>query len=100
MASDAKASFHLPGGLIPGCLRSGLSCLPGGFLLLRIFSVGSSVSPPSGFLQLGVPSFSFRVSSTRGSEFLLPGFFIPGCLMSGLSWFNWWVSFAPDFLCW
>ena len=24
---------------------------------------------------------------------------IPGCLRSGLSWFNWWVSFAPDFQC-
>ena len=58
-----RHAFHLPGGLIPGCLRSGLSCLTGGFLLLRIFSVGSSVSPPSGFLQLGAPSFSFRVSS-------------------------------------
>ena len=21
----------------------------------------------------------------------------PGCLRSGLSWFNWWVSFAPGF---
>ena len=24
---------------------------------------------------------------------------IPGCLRSGLSCFNWWVSFAPDFQC-
>ena len=24
---------------------------------------------------------------------------IQGCLRSGLSWFNWWVSFAPDFQC-
>ena len=24
---------------------------------------------------------------------------IPGCLRSGLSWFNCWVSFAPDFQC-
>ena len=23
-----------------------------------------------------------------------------GCLRSGLSWFNWWVSFALDFQCW
>ena len=23
-----------------------------------------------------------------------------GCLRSGLSWFNWWVSCAPDFQCW
>ena len=23
----------------------------------------------------------------------------PGCLRLGLSWFNWWVSFAPEFLC-
>ena len=22
---------------------------------------------------------------------------IPGCLRLGLSWFNWWVSFAPEF---
>ena len=22
-----------------------------------------------------------------------------GCLRLGLSWFNWWVSFAPEFLC-
>ena len=21
---------------------------------------------------------------------------LSGCLRSGLSWFNWWVSFAPD----
>ena len=25
---------------------------------------------------------------------------IPGCLRFGLSWFNWWVSFAPEFQCW
>ena len=25
---------------------------------------------------------------------------IPGCFRSGLPWFNWWVSFAPDFQCW
>ena len=24
---------------------------------------------------------------------------IPGCLRSGLSWFNWLVSFAPEFQC-
>ena len=24
---------------------------------------------------------------------------ILGCLRSGLSWFNWWVSFAPEFQC-
>ena len=24
---------------------------------------------------------------------------IPGCLRSGLSWFNWWVSFPPEFQC-
>ena len=24
---------------------------------------------------------------------------IQGCLRLGLSWFNWWVSFAPEFLC-
>ena len=23
----------------------------------------------------------------------------PGCLRFGLSWFNWWVSFAPEFQC-
>ena len=22
-----------------------------------------------------------------------------GCLRLGLSWFNWWVSFAPEFQC-
>ena len=22
-----------------------------------------------------------------------------GCLGSGISWFNWWVSFTPDFQC-
>ena len=27
-----------------------------------------------------------------------PGTF-PGCLRLGLSWFNWWVSFAPEFQC-
>ena len=25
---------------------------------------------------------------------------ISGCLRSGLSWFDWWVSFGPDFQCW
>ena len=25
--------------------------------------------------------------------------FFPGCLRLGLSWFNWWVSFAPEFQC-
>ena len=24
---------------------------------------------------------------------------IPGCLKSGLSWLNWWVSVTPDFQC-
>ena len=24
---------------------------------------------------------------------------LPGCLRLGLSWFNWLVSFAPEFLC-
>ena len=24
---------------------------------------------------------------------------IPGCLRLGLSWFKWWVSFAPEFQC-
>ena len=24
---------------------------------------------------------------------------VQGCLRLGLSWFNWWVSFAPEFLC-
>ena len=24
---------------------------------------------------------------------------LPGCLRSGLSWFNWWISFAPEFQC-
>ena len=24
---------------------------------------------------------------------------LSGCLRSGLSWFNWWVSFAPEFQC-
>ena len=23
----------------------------------------------------------------------------PGCLRLGLSWFKWWVSFAPEFQC-
>ena len=25
--------------------------------------------------------------------------YFPGCLRLGLSWFNWWVSFAPEFQC-
>ena len=24
---------------------------------------------------------------------------LSGCLRSGLSWFNWWISFAPEFQC-
>ena len=31
------------------------------------------------------------------SDFVFPPF--PGCLRLGLSWFNWWVSFAPEFQC-
>ena len=27
-------------------------------------------------------------------------FYRKDCLRSGLSWFYWWVSFAPDFQCW
>ena len=30
---------------------------------------------------------------------LQSGHDFPGCLGSGMSWFNWWVSFAPDFHC-
>ena len=30
---------------------------------------------------------------------LIPDHCLSGCLRSGLPWFNWWVSFAPDFQC-
>ena len=33
------------------------------------------------------------------SDFQLPDIVLSGCLRLGLSWFNWWVSFAPEFLC-
>ena len=32
-------------------------------------------------------------------ESVSEGFLTYFCLMSGLSWFNWWVSFAPEFQC-
>ena len=35
------------------------------------------------------PSYSSADASCR----------FQGCLRLGLSWFNWWVSFAPEFLC-
>ena len=33
------------------------------------------------------------------AQHLVRSFRIPGCLRLGLSWFNWWVSFAPEFQC-
>ena len=30
-------------------------------------------------------------------ESVSQGFLTYSCLRSGLSWFNWWVSFAPEF---
>ena len=32
-------------------------------------------------------------------ESVSEGFSSYSCLRSGLSWFNWWVSFAPEFQC-
>ena len=37
-----------------------------------------------------------NVSDAEASFLDLP---FPGCLRLGLSWFNWWVSFAPEFQC-
>ena len=34
--------------------------------------------------------------NTNGHKGNVP---FPGCLRLGLSWFNWWVSFAPEFQC-
>ena len=43
--------------------------------------------------KLGSDLFYFN-----GQNYLLVVDF-PGCLRLGLSWFNWWVSFAPEFQC-
>ena len=32
-------------------------------------------------------------------ESVSEGFLTYSCLRLGLSWFNWWVSFAPEFQC-
>ena len=42
-----------------------------------------------------VPSQTLLKSNT-GGWWLTP---FPDCLRLGLSWFNWWVSFAPEFQC-
>ena len=42
-----------------------------------------------------VASETLRTSNT-GGWWVTP---IPGCLRSGLSWFNWWVSLALEFQC-
>ena len=44
------------------------------------------------FMQL----FENLLTSNTCGWWLTP---FPGCLRSGLSWFNWWVSFAPKFQC-
>ena len=41
------------------------------------------------------PSYTLLKSNT-GGWWLTP---FPGCLRLGLSWFDWWVSFAPEFQC-
>ena len=41
-------------------------------------------------------SFSFQIPFDL---FIYLFIYFPGCLRSGLSWFNWWVSFAPEFQC-
>ena len=56
--------------------------LTGGFLLLQNFCVAISVSPHVCFILVLILISMFQ-----------------GCLRLGLSWFNWWVSFAPEFLC-
>ena len=45
---------------------------------------------------MGFDYVSFRSLSTFLLCFPLR---ISSCLRSGLSWLNWWVSFAPDFQC-
>ena len=42
-----------------------------------------------------MPSWALLGGST-GGWWLAP---FPGCLGLGLSWFGWWVSFAPEFRC-
>ena len=41
-------------------------------------------------------STAYNTKSSINSWWLTP---IPGCLSSGLSWFDWCVSFAPEFQC-
>ena len=46
---------------------------------------------------------SFRATPATGfmreKSLKIRLFPFPGCLRLSLSWFNWWVSFAPEFQC-
>ena len=44
---------------------------------------------------MAVPSWALLAGDTGGWWLAS----IPGCLGSGLSLFNWWISFAPEFWC-
>ena len=58
--------------------------------LFVIANMNRSINHPADYLLKMV------VNQTALTTRLTP---ISGCLRSGLSWFNWWVSFAPEFQC-
>ena len=48
--------------------------------------------------KVGMPKHSLREKEDRVTRRVRSRTF-PGCLRLGLSWFNWWVSFAQEFQC-
>ena len=52
------------------------------------------------FKNYEVPIICYKYNKPiRGAIFNFNKLVFPGCLRLGLSWFNWWVSFAPEFQC-
>ena len=50
-------------------------------------------------IQVSINTWHVRISQKYYNQLLYLDLPFQGCLRLGLSWFNWWVSFAPEFLC-
>ena len=72
--------------------------------MLQNFSVAISVGPRVCFILVSYlnPATSCvdcHMSAENERELQNMHSGSPGCLRLGVSWFNWWVSFAPEFQC-
>ena len=66
--------------------------------LTRLFADDNSLFYSASNIQdiEGIINYDLQVLTSWAKQWLIN---FPGCLRLGLSWFNWWVSFAPEFQC-